>query len=1166
MTVFKHLIFCSVIALAGGLTASAFNATDADIIFTSYNNAFYATNSSANNYYKLDNGSGTSPGWWTFAEEIEMAEDNYDRTGSSAARNVVTALCNGFITQNGTLWTGNNFNDDISWASIAFARAYQATGNTNFRNIAKANFDAMYSRAWDTTFTGGGLWWNTSKGSKNACISGPAAVAACYLYNIYGDSSYLNKAQDCYAWERRVLVQTNSGAIYDSISTTSGYNTWASTYNQGTFIGAANFLHRVTGLPFYYQDAILAAKYTQNSLSSAGILPVYNSGDLGGFNGIFARWMARMAKDENLWFAYGPWLNTNASAAWNVRNPNNLSWYNWKAPTPAGTNVLDSWDCSDTVVIMQVALTNAPDMLQITPAVGFTAVAQSSISADLTSVNLVLTNTGSTSFNWSLANTSAWLNVSANTGTLALDSPATNVLVNLVPSAITNLSTGRYYTSIWLTNLVSGAAQSRSFTLVVSTGNIPIAMNGYNAGMLAANTATAVAPSATAFDIPNNYCLYQAGLNGSNRGLPPDGVFTSQLDATTVFQLQPYGTTNALAVGYNYPGSATLTLATPQAYNSIAILACSANANGGVGTFVLNFTNGTHSQSFNFNAPDWFNTTANLAIQGIGRLKLGASFSAEDNGASYPNLYQTTLNLAGLGLNQSIASITFTKPVNAGAQQISSIFAVSGIPSYREPVITQQPAPANLFRFAGMTNSWVVAVNAGLPVFYNWCLNGMVIPAATNSSYQLANLQTNQSGNYTVVISNSFGVITSSIVSLTVVPVPAYPFGQAVLTDGALGYWRLDETNGIVAHDYISGNNGIYTPKVFLGQPGDKLLDTHTGVRFGYLATSDSCVTNIAMNFSTSGSATFTVEAWVNGGSQTTDAGLVTKGYGAGGEQFNLDCGGSGHAFRFFVRDASGNAHLATSGVVPNNQWHHLAGVCDEINGYVCLYVDGVNVSQTTVTPASGILSSSSPMSIGSRQSGAVTTYDSQFIGYMEEVAIYGYALSSSQVQTHYHAVKNRPPTFFNNPFSVASANAGQSYSSTLNASASDPNGDIVVFAKVSGPAWLNVGSNGSLGGIPFSTDVGTNYFAMSATDPGGLSNTATMTVVVVAAPPISLSAALQGNDLLLNWVGGIAPYQVQWTTNLLEPIWQDLNETVSSNNLLVSPTNEAAFYRVYGQ
>src|SRR5207245_6717121 len=187
------------------------------------------------------------------------------------------------------------------------------------------------------------------------------------------------------------------------------------------------------------------------------------------------------------------------------------------------------------------------DVLQIPPAAGFTAVSPRSLPANPANINLVLTNTGAAPLNWSLANTSAWLNVSSSSGTLAAADVA-NVTVSLIPSATTNLPVGRFFASIMVTNLDSGVVANRRFTLVISGGDAPIAMTGYNASVLAPNSATSGTPNATGFDIPGSYCLYQAGLNGSTRGLPPDGVFTSQLDTNTVFAFQPYGGTNALVV------------------------------------------------------------------------------------------------------------------------------------------------------------------------------------------------------------------------------------------------------------------------------------------------------------------------------------------------------------------------------------------------------------------------------------------------------------------------------------------------------------------------------------------------------------------------------------------------------------------------------------------
>ncbi|HWH71996.1 MAG TPA: glycoside hydrolase family 76 protein, partial [Candidatus Sulfotelmatobacter sp.] len=529
--------FALVLVLLGWAgSARALNATNADTLLSAYNTAFYTPYGSGG-YYKMDTGSGTGAGWWTYAEEIEMALDSYDRTESAATKTLISALCNGFTSKNGSSWIGNEYNDDIAWAVIAFCRAYLITGNTTFRDRAKSNFDAMYSRAWDTSFTGGGLWWRTDKQCKNACVNGPGAVAACYLYEIYGDAAYLAKAQDCYAWERRVLFSPTTGAIYDSINTNNSYNTWASTYNQGTFIGAGNFLFKYTGLPFYYQDSLLAANYTKNSLCTAGILPVYNSGDLAGFNGIFARWMGKMARDQNLWNTFSGWLSSNADAAWNVRNTNNLAWYNWRSPTPAGTNVLASWDCSGAVVIAQVGCTNAPDALRISPNSGFTAVVPYSSLPASNSLDLILTNSGAAALTWGLGSTSVWLSASATNGTLAAAGSAATVTLSLNTAGVTNLPAGRYYAMVWVTNQTSALVQKRLFTLLVSGANTPIALSGFNARIVAPNTATISAPNATALDLINGYALYQAGLGTSTRGLPPDGVFTSLFDSNTLFQI-----------------------------------------------------------------------------------------------------------------------------------------------------------------------------------------------------------------------------------------------------------------------------------------------------------------------------------------------------------------------------------------------------------------------------------------------------------------------------------------------------------------------------------------------------------------------------------------------------------------------------------------------------
>ena len=70
----------------------------------------------------------------------------------------------------------------------------------------------------------------------------------------------------------------------------------------------------------------------------------------------------------------------------------------------------------------------------------------------------------------------------------------------------------------------------------------------------------------------------------------------------------------------------------------------------------------------------------------------------------------------------------------------------------------------------------------------------------------------------------------------------------------------------------------------------------------------------------------------------------------------------------------------------------------------------------------------------------------------MEEVAIYRYALNSSQVTAHFVAATNRAPTFVSNPFTEPDASAGLPYPVSIANYGTDPNGDTMTFAKLSGP------------------------------------------------------------------------------------------------------------------
>jgi hypothetical protein len=329
------------------------NTADADTIIAAFNRAFYVQ-TNAIGYFRASTTSNKPADFWKLAEEIEMVLDACERSHNPSYSNQVVELINGFDKIHGSDWTKNEFNDDVIWICIANLRGYQLTGNTKWRDHARANFDAVYARAWDTNFMGGGLFWKTDNRSKNTCVNAPAAIAACLLWKTCGETPYREKANGIIDWVKAVLSDGH-GWIYDSINTTGRISRVSFSYNQGTFIGACNFLGRTN-------DAAQVMDFVMHregaSVHGFSILPPYRlSSDSAGFHGIFLRWMARYMKDQHLESAYLPWLQANALSAWSVRRASdNLSWSDWLQKTPTNnTFELPSWACSPSVVALQVA-------------------------------------------------------------------------------------------------------------------------------------------------------------------------------------------------------------------------------------------------------------------------------------------------------------------------------------------------------------------------------------------------------------------------------------------------------------------------------------------------------------------------------------------------------------------------------------------------------------------------------------------------------------------------------------------------------------------------------------------------------------------------------------------------------------------------------------------
>ena len=120
-----------------------------------------------------------------------------------------------------------------------------------------------------------------------------------------------------------------------------------------------------------------------------------------------------------------------------------------------------------------------PDLFVVTPGSGFAANGPVGGPFSVTAQNLSLTNAGADSLNWSLSNTSLWLNVSSASGTLTPGGAAATVTVSL-NAAANNLAAGVYTANLQLTNTTGGLAQTRQFTLLV--GQELVQDGGFEAG------------------------------------------------------------------------------------------------------------------------------------------------------------------------------------------------------------------------------------------------------------------------------------------------------------------------------------------------------------------------------------------------------------------------------------------------------------------------------------------------------------------------------------------------------------------------------------------------------------------------------------------------------------------------------------------------------------
>ena len=158
---------------------------------------------------------------------------------------------------------------------------------------------------------------------------------------------------------------------------------------------------------------------------------------------------------------------------------------------------------------------------------------------------------------------------------------------------------------------------------------------------------------------------------------------------------------------------------------------------------------------------------------------LGGSLSWQwrSNAVAISGATNSSFTLASAQTNGTFSAVIW----NAAGTNTSSNATLTVL---YPPLITAPPAGATVY--LGDPVNFSVTAAGTAPLRYQWRVDGAAIPGATTSAYTLGSAATNQ--NYTVVITNAAGAVTSSIAALSIYWPPVIvtpPASQYILTNTA---------------------------------------------------------------------------------------------------------------------------------------------------------------------------------------------------------------------------------------------------------------------------------------------------------------------------------------------------------------------------------------------
>jgi len=329
---------------------------------------------------------------------------------------------------------------------------------------------------------------------------------------------------------------------------------------------------------------------------------------------------------------------------------------------------------------------------------------------------------------------------------------------------------------------------------------------------------------------------------------------------------------------------------------------------------------------------------------------------------------------------------------------------------------TYGSGPVGFTNYVGYSNALTV-IAGGTALQYQWYKGASMVPGATSSTLAFNSLQLTNAGSYFVTVSNNASFFNSPVAAVGVLALPANPYQAAVISNFPVAFYPLNETAGTVANDIIQEgladqNQAIYVNTPTLGSPGAS----------SYLGTSAALdgetmgidVTNAnAMNIS----GNTTMEAWVQLNYDIVDQWIIGHGPNPNDTNpsqvsdvlgialdYNTNSNPNSNAYYFIQRfvETSTPTNVGAYFPVPAGdlnagQWVYLVGTADGVAWN--LYRNGVLVATTPDTVGAGLANGG--WAFGARNDNLFVETPF-FWGSIQDVAIYGYALTPQEIQQHY--------------------------------------------------------------------------------------------------------------------------------------------------------------------